>query len=111
MSTDPGPALTLYPAGLPVTEEAAAAAAAAAKEKACECTIGWMFFALGFLFPFAWVAACFVPLCSKRLNDKRAANCSAVALLVYVPLAYAYYFKGMGGLQGDPGIGVMDADV
>jgi hypothetical protein len=55
-----------------------------------------MCFSLGFLFPFAWVLACFVLLCSRRLNDKRAASNAAVLLLVYIPVAYAYYFKGLG---------------
>ncbi|KAF8072360.1 hypothetical protein HT031_000019 [Scenedesmus sp. PABB004] len=52
----------------------------------CACSVGWVLFAVGFIFPVTWIAAVFTPFCTKRLNDRRAAMASSVALLVYVVL-------------------------
>jgi hypothetical protein len=71
-----------------------------APERDCECTAGWALFGVGFFIPLTWIAACLVPLCSRKRNDRRAAICSAVALLVYVPIAVALYVMRRRGAAG-----------
>eukprot|EP00877_Chromochloris_zofingiensis_P011501 jgi/Chrzof1/6604/Cz19g02110.t1 len=52
-------------------------------EEGCDCSAGWILFALGFLFPILWIMALFVPCCSRRQNDRRAALFSGIAFAVY----------------------------
>jgi hypothetical protein len=56
----------------------------ASDEKECVCTVGWVLFGMGFLFFPMWIAALFVPSCTKSEHDRRAAVRSGIFLLVWI---------------------------
>lgn len=43
-----------------------------------------MLFGFGFLLPLLWLVGSFVPLCTKRINDRRAGMCCAIAFLTFM---------------------------
>lgn len=53
-------------------------------QEPCACSAGWVLFAVGFIFWPCWVAAAFVPLCTRSRNDRLAGLASTVAMLVLV---------------------------
>lgn len=50
----------------------------------CGCSIGWVLFGVGFIFWPCWVAAAFVPLCTRNRNDRLAGIASTIGMLVLV---------------------------
>lgn len=60
----------------------------------CACTPGWVLFAIGFFIWPCWVAAAFVPLCTKDINDRRAALASTVCMVITAIIILAVTLTG-----------------
>lgn len=67
----------------------ASAPGSAEDTRRCGCSVGWVLFAIGFIFPISWIAAVFLPLCTKNRFDRLAAMASVVFFVVYLAIALA----------------------
>jgi len=55
-------------------------------QELCGCSAGWVLFGVGFLFWPCWVAAAFLPLCTKNRSDRLAGIASTIGMFVLVVL-------------------------
>lgn len=90
----PGVAVTGYPAAAahghhmqPISVAAAPMQGSPAllNQEPCGCcTVGWVLFGIGWLFPICWVVGVLLPFCSKNRHDRRAAIASGIMIAISV---------------------------
>jgi hypothetical protein len=69
--------------------------------KKCQCTIGWVLFGVGWIFPFLWFAGTFVFCCTKNVHDRRAAIANGVMSLLFIAaIVTVIVLTAVGASQG-----------
>jgi hypothetical protein len=69
--------------------------------KKCQCTIGWVLFGVGWIFPFLWFPGTFVFCCTKNVHDRRAAVANGVmSLLFLAAIVTVIVLTAVGASQG-----------